>query len=159
MTKWDIISITLTQLISQWNRAPEWRDQFELNEVSTGINSVSVSIKWDPRAKRYEPEQQQSHVPKTIEVSFQKTGFFSGLFTCTITDTSLTLPSQKNNKIMNSEHRQLASFTKLHKDFRRLQDEIIRYKRMKENNLFLEDLIKVFPRTLDGAILGDDYDE
>ena len=86
---------------------------------------------------------------------------FCGYFTCTITDLTdpQSLPRQTKEKTVQSEHRNFATFTKLHKRFHLLEENIIRYKKAKENNSFLEDLIKVFPRTLDGAILGEDYND
>lgn len=152
MDKWDLIHTALKELIKQWNN-DENRDFFE-----TGVNypdqvgsRPEMMIKWEPKA----PADSQNHmnIPKAVKISKRP----GGHFICTIIDTSTPLHSRKD-KVIQDEHG-FHWFTKLNRDFENLRGNIERYKRLKENSLFLNDLFKVFPRTLDGALLGDDYDE
>jgi hypothetical protein len=155
MTKWDLIHVALRELIKQWNSG------HNLDYFSAGLEypdhigaRCETVIKWDPKL----PTDSQNHmeIPKAIRIS--KRG--GGRFTCTIVDTATTLPHSKKDKDKFIEdEREFIWFRKLNRDFLRLYADIERYKRLKENNIFLNDLVKVFPRTFDGALLGDDYDE
>lgn len=156
MTKWDLIHVALKELKKQWNSG-ENREFFETGiDYPDHIGSrPEVVIKWEPKVTA--DSQNHMNIPKAVKIS-KKPG---GLFICTIIDTASTLPhhSRKDkDKVIQDEH-SYHWFTRLNRDFENLRKDIEGYKRQKENSLFLNDLFKVFPRTLDGALLGDEYDD
>ena len=152
MTKWDLIHVALKELIKQWNSENNL-DFFEAGlEYPDRIgSSYERVIKWTP--KNNNDSQNQMLVPKAIIISKKK----GGRFTCTIVDTASPVHSRKDRVI--EDERDWTYFRKLNRDFKMLSENIEKYKRLRENSVFLNDLVKVFPRTLDGALLGDDYDE
>lgn len=152
MTKWDLIHVALRELIKQWNSEHN-RDYFSAGiEYSDHVGARSETvIKWDPKLPA--DSQNRMEIPKAIRIA-KRSG---GRFICTIVDTS-TLPHSKKDKVIEDE-RDFVWLRKLNRDFVELFENIERYKLLKENSVFLNDLVKLFPRTLDGALLGDDYDE
>lgn len=152
MTKWDLIRVALTELRKQWNTAEtcEWFDTPEF-----GSNEAEVSIKWNP--KHTADSQGQYIIAKAVTISRRSDGTFS----CVILDTasSNTIPHMHRNEKQIADYRWYWQVTKLNREFNALRKKIVQYKRAKENNSFLSDLVKVFPHSMDGEILGSDYDE
>lgn len=156
MTKWDLVSITLDQLISQWGVSQGKRDRFDVTWVNSGSQCDTI-IRWDPRGSVLSPEDSNTHTPKLIQITFRRISYFEGMFECTITDVSGSPFIKEKEKNIKSHKSNFVQFTKLYRRFKNLEKNIIRYKKAKENNSFLEDLMKVFPTLLDGEILGEDY--
>lgn len=152
MLKLDLIRVALTELRKQWNvgETMEWFDTTDY-----GANEDEVYIKWNPKVT---PDSQGFILPKAVTISRKKDGRFS----CVILDTasSNSIPHMhRNEKTIYSEVLWYWQWTKINREFNALRKKIVQYKRMKENNSFLSDLLKVFPQSMDGALLGSEYDE
>lgn len=147
MTKLELIRVALTELRKQWNvgENAEWFQTLP----DAGFESEEVVIKWTPQVKV--DSQHHYTIPKAVTITRKK----DGRFFCVIHDTA---SSFKNEKSI-TDFVWYWQITKLNREFNALREKIVEYKRTKENNHFLSDLIKVFPQSMDGAILGDEYDE
>jgi hypothetical protein len=148
MTKADLIRAALIELKKQWN-VGEHHDWFN-TLPDPGIMSDEVIVKWTPQTQN--DSQGYFSPTKTVTISRKK----DGRFHCVINDTASAFRGEKS---IISDYCWYWKYTKLNREFEALRQKIVEYKRAKENNHFLEDLMKIFPQSFDGVLLGDDFNE
>lgn len=155
MDKWQLIEITLEQLLQQWKHNKDLfvTDTKESREATLSRKPHDKFISWEPPAEP-DPEQKQlALVSKTVRITYSPSGKY---FKCEIYGRS-KLPSQPGTHII--AQKRFIPIRSLYWDFVRLRKAIIEHRRTRENNNYLKNLYNVFPGTLDDYLLGGNDDE
>lgn len=160
MDKWELIEITLDQLIAQWRANKE---QFDI-DVSTGEvrldnNSYTeMSVSWTPIVLNDDSEDKSKStdsmkIRKGVMITYRKGGpFRCFIYKLNGLNRRPTEGDLAENSI--SAQRYLTPIRSLYRKFMRLRSEIAAYKRHKANSAYMSNLCGVFPGTLDEHILG-----
>ena len=164
MDKWELIEITLDQLIEQWKANKE---QFDI-DVSNGEvqlethNYAEMSISWCPTILNDKSADKISTDPikmrKGVMISYRRgNGFRCYIFKINGMTKRPADGALSENSI--SASKSLTPIRSLYRKFMRLRSDIAAYKRHKANSSYLTNLCGVFPGTLDGHILGSADEE
>ena len=156
MDKWQLIEITLKQLIQQWKHNKELfkTDSREDQDPTIASNKPENFISWEPPEKPAAEQQQLALVSKTVTITYSPGGRW---FKCEISQKG-KLPSAKPENIIIAQ-KSFIPMRSLYWDFMRLRRSIIEYKKTQEGNQYLQDLYDIFPGTLDNYILGGHDEE
>ena len=156
MDKWKLIEITLGQLVEQWKHNKDLfrTDTKDDQDPIIASNKPELFITWEPPEKPAAEQQQLVLVSKTVTITYSPGGRF---FKCEIAAKG-KLPSAKPENIIIAT-RTFVPIRSLYRDFMRLRDSIIQYRKDQEGNKYLRDLYDIFPGTLDHYILGGNDEE
>lgn len=159
MDKWELIEITLDQLIAQWKANKE---QFDIDisngEIRLDNNQYAeMSISWCPIS----PSDQSADKLSTDSMKIRKGVLITyrrgGEFKCFIFKVGGLPRSAADNQLPEnsiSAKKCLTPFRSLYRKFMRLRSDIATHKRHKANSSYMANLCGVFPGTLDEHILG-----
>lgn len=160
MDKWELIEITLDQLVVQWRANKESFDiDVDRGEIRLDDNTHSeMSISWSPAVLNDKSDDKplstdSMKLRKGVMITYDRKSEFK----CLIykVDKLSRRPAEgalAENSL--SAHKCLAPIRSLHRKFMRLRSDILEYKRQKANSSYLSNLCGVFPGTLDEHILG-----
>jgi hypothetical protein len=147
MDKWELIEITLDQLMEQWL---ENKDLFQTDTISNYTNVYrqpqidTYYVVWSP------PKNEDgSHIDKSVYVSYNHVTkiFQCGMFSGEISNGKISDSTVRATKI-------LIPIRRLYRRFMRLRKNIDNHHKTKFGNKYLEELCSVFPGTLDDDLLG-----
>ncbi len=160
MDKWELIEITLDQLIKQWE---DNRDSFDIDigrgeSFSSRISLGStLSIFWSPYGSSNNPTDSMK-LQKGVMITYDR----KNEFRCLIyrVDRVSQQPiegSVAENSI--SARRCFVPIRQLYRKFANLRSKILKHKMQKTNSLYMSSLCGVFPGTLDEHLIGGTDDE
>ncbi len=151
MDKWELIEITLNQLIEQWENNKELFDIDDAERLTRDVNKYSEkSVTWSPMSLRTNDSKiltDPIKMRKGVVITYS-----SNEFRCLIYKIDQTSKQLVEDTI--TARKFLMPFRSLYKKFMRLRAEIAKHKRDKASSTYLSNLCGVFPGTLDEHILG-----
>lgn len=155
MDKWQLIEITLRQLVEQWKHNKDLfaTDTREDQDPTLAGSKPDKFISWEPPKESDAEREQLAIVSKTVKISYSSGGRF---FKCEISQRG-KLPNAKPENLIIAQ-KSCIPIRSLYWDFMRLRKQIIKYRKTQESNKYLQDLYNIFPGTLDNYILGGDDD-
>lgn len=153
MDKWKLIEITLNQLAEQWKQNKELFESDNEGDQDPTLNTnKDPYVSWRPPKDINGEQQQLGLIEKSVTITYSPGGRF---FKCEIRSTK-QLPGSNRNDTCIIARRSFIPIRSMYWSFRKLRGQIIKHKKTKESNEYLDDLCKIFPGTLDNYILGDD---
>lgn len=164
MDKWELIEITLDELIMQWQNADRnlFYTDYDAGDELYDHKYKELTITWEPEEPTTDHQKGQSistdsmRIRKGVTISYHKG---SKEFRCLIH----TANASKNGHFRASDietsicaKKRFAQVRSLYRKFIKLRNDINNHQINKNNVEYISNLCKVFPGTLDDQILGDD---
>ncbi len=148
MDKWELIEITVDQLIEQWNN----------NKESFEVDVSDLTICWSPATLNDDSEDKSlstdsMKLRKGVIIAYSRKNTFE-CFIYKIDDASKRPASDAVAENSVSAKKCLAPFRSLYRKFMRLRRDILIHETQKANSSYLSNLVGVFPGTLDDHLLG-----
>ena len=157
MDKWELIEITLNQLIEQWGVNKE---QFDIDVVDDTYSNgyTERSILWCPVDLNDASEDRSAtdsiKIRKGIVITNRGNEFRCVIFKVDSVDLKGTKGVPAENSI--TAKKRLIPFRSLYRKFMKLRSEISTYKRNKANSSYMSNLCGMFPGTMDEHLIGGD---
>ena len=165
MDKWELIEITLDQLIVQWRSNKE---SFDIDvgtpEIRLGDNGhPDMSICWSPISSNDHNEgaaltTDSMKLRKGVMITYNRRGEFK-CFIYKVGPQGLRPADGSLAENSISAKKCLVPIRSLYRKFMRLRSDVLTHKRHKANSSYLSNLCGVFPGTLDEHLLGSSYGE
>ena len=143
MDKWELVDITLGQLIEQWKVD---REAFEMGEEGY----MELKIRWTPK---FDKVTDSMITPKAIACKYSKS---SGEMSCAIFNFDGDGRVATNPAVVVKVSSYFMFFRPAYRKFQWLIKQILIREKEREQQRFMRELLKVFPGTMDEYILGKD---
>jgi hypothetical protein len=155
MKKWELIGLTLEQLLEQHKQTPESFEYADKDYPVTGQGGNPL-IYWQPKVdlkSSVVPDPNESQ--KAVIITYNE---LTGRLVCYIY--SNIVPGLKAMEGRNADatvidDRKFMKWRSNWHKFNKLAEAIKEHDRSKENDTFLKKLFSIFPGTLDKHLLGD----
>jgi hypothetical protein len=152
LDKWELIGITLDQLIKQWETD---RDSFEADATNPGIDEKQIS--WSPKITAGDNTHSTDPMglSKAVILTYNK---HLNELSCGIYKVNPSATTKLEREMYISTGKWFMSFRKTYKKFLWLREQIRQRDKNRKSDAYLKELYKVFPRTFDQEILGKEDD-